>query len=61
MNQIIHIKNGIKNVLLVIKEEMKIIIIASCTNDQLGNYLYHFIYNQPGQCFSIDIKQDNEY
>ena len=34
---------------------------TSCAKDSLGNYLYHFIYNQPGQCVSIDIKQYNEY
>ena len=34
---------------------------TSCAKDSNGNYLYHFIYNQPGQCVSIDVKQDNEY
>ena len=34
---------------------------TECVKDASGNYLYHFIYNKPGQCVSIDTKGEDEY
>ena len=30
-----------------------------CKQDENGNYIYHFIYNKPGQCITEDEKPDN--
>ena len=30
-----------------------------CKQDENGNYIYHFIYNQPSQCITEQEKQDN--
>ena len=32
-----------------------------CKQDENGNYIYHFIYNQPGQCITEQEKPDNTY
>ena len=30
-----------------------------CKQDENGNYIYHSIYNQPGQCITEQEKPDN--
>ena len=32
-----------------------------CKQDENGNYIYHFIYNQLGQCITEQEKPDNTY